>query len=482
MKVLLLRTARPRGGKPPYVYPPVAQPLGALQLAACVRRKRPGDEVRVIDASISLPTAEDLGPVLDDFEPDVLGLSAMSYEESLAQSFSDMARKRDPDIVVVAGGPMPTASLDRTLSIPSIDLAVVGEGDETFPELLDALEKEKPPLDVAGVAGRDPDGRPRLGKARGHVAELDDLPPVDWNDIDMSAYAGLLNMNVTPARGLLAILMTTRGCPYRCTYCLRAQGSRVRHWSSRRMGDEMERLVTDHGVAEIHIVDDLFNSRRDRIRELHREVTSRGLAIRFAFPNGLRCDRLSREDIRLLAEAGCDSICLPVETTSERLQRHIRKKLDVEKVFRVAEWCREEDILTQAFVMIGFPTETESEMRETVRRVEAAAIDVIRVFPVVPIPGTELYEEAVQLGFKPEDHPDVFGGETAIVNPTSLPDETYMDVIHWAQSIAFQNPERGRRIRGYFERRGLLDHPMVAGGSHFASAMDRSVDSPGHAH
>jgi hypothetical protein len=112
-------------------------------------------------------------------------------------------------------------------------------------------------------------------------------------------------------------------------------------------------------------------------------------------------------------------------------------------------------------------------MRDTVTRVEAAAIDVIRVFPVVPIPGTELWDEAVSLGYDPEKHTDLFGGETAIVNSTSLTDEAYMDVVHWAQSLAFRNPERGERLRAYFESRGLMDHPMVAGGSHFAPVLSR---------
>jgi hypothetical protein len=238
------------------------------------------------------------------------------------------------------------------------------------------------------------------------------------------------------------------------------------------MGDELERLAVDHGVTEVHVVDDLFNARRGRIRELHDEVTARGLSLRFAFPNGLRCDRLTREDVRLLALAGCDSLCLPVETTSERLQKRIRKELDVEKVFEVARWCREEDILTQAFVMIGFPTETEQEMRESVTRVEAEAIDVIRVFPVLPIPGTELWDEAIEHGYDPGKHPDVFGGGTALVNASSLTDETFAAVVDWAQKLAFQSPDRGRRVRAYLEKRGLADHPMLAGSSHFSPVLE----------
>lgn len=464
LRILLVRTSMPRGSRSPFDYPPVAQPLGIMHVAASLRRARPGDPVRLVDAAVELGSLEDLGPLLDSFRPDVLGLSALGYEEPLYTRIARMARAWNPSMPVVLGGPAATADPARALSHEEVDYAVVGEGELTFPDLVNHIADGRSPSSVRGIALRDPEGRPRLTPRRPFVQDLDGLPPVDWGDIHLERYEHLLNINDFPPRGRLALILTSRGCPYRCTYCHCFYGRKVRAWSRSRLGDEIETLVRDHLVGEIHIADDIFNANPRRIRDLHHEIASRGLDVRLAFPNGLRGDKLSGNDIDLLSRAGCHSFCLAIESTSERIQGMIRKKLDVEKVFRAAEHASLAGIVSQAFVMIGFPTETRQEMVETVERTSASAFDLVRVFPVIPYPGTDLYEDAVRHGFDPSKLGRLYMEDGTLVNATSLPDDEYRDLIRWARTRAYEDPGRIERLRAIHRASPDPGHPLFLRG------------------
>jgi len=464
VKVLLVRTSLPRGGRDDWDYPPVAQPLGIMHIAASLRRERPGDEVVVLDAAVSLPSADDLAGVLDTFAPELVGLSCLGYEEPLLETMAGLAKRWNPDLPVVVGGPLATGDPARVLDIPGVDVVAVGEGEATFPELVAAIDGGTPLDRVRGLALRDASGETRLTARRPFVQDLDTLPPVDWGDVELDRYAHLNNINDLPPRGRLALILTSRGCPYSCTYCHCFHGRKVRAWSRERLGDEIERLVRRHGVGEIHIADDMFNHRPERVEDLEAEVAARGLDVHIAFPNGLRGDRLTSKAVGQLARAGCYTFCLAIETTSKRLQTMIRKKLDVRKVLAAAEHAQREGIVPQAFIMLGFPTETEEEMRQTVRAMAGSRFDILRVFPVIPYPGTDLFDEAVRQGFDASKLDRMYTEDASLVNASSLPDDAFLEIVRWARTTFYEDPERLERLAAFHASLGMPDHPLFRRG------------------
>lgn len=163
---------------------------------------------------------------------------------------------------------------------------------------------------------------------------------------------------------------------------------------------ELELLVNDHGVREIQIVDDIFNLDLPRAKAICDQIVSRGIKITIAFPNGLRGDRMDRELLKKLKAAGCYSITYGAETASPRLQKKIRKNVDLDKLKEVIAWTDEEGIISQAFFMLGFPGETVEEMKMTVDYALKSRLMRAWFFAVVIYPRSGLYEMAK------EEYPD----------------------------------------------------------------------------
>jgi radical SAM superfamily enzyme YgiQ (UPF0313 family) len=157
---------------------------------------------------------------------------------------------------------------------------------------------------------------------------------------------------------------------------------------------ELELLYHQFGVREIHIVDDIFNLDLPRAKAICDEIVKRGLKISIAFPNGLRADRMDRELIRKLKAAGCYSITYAVETASPRLQKAIKKNLDLDKAREVIAWTDAEGLITQGFFMLGFPGETREEMEATIDFAVKSKLLRAWFFTVVVYPRTGLFELA----------------------------------------------------------------------------------------
>jgi anaerobic magnesium-protoporphyrin IX monomethyl ester cyclase len=448
-RVLLLRTNPPGLAFRPPGPPPAAPPNGLLILAASLRRL-PDVEVVVRSLSADVRDLEDVRPLVWELAPDLVGLSALTLDESRALACARLARQAKRDVRVVIGGPLATLTPRRCMDEPDVDGAVIGEGDHTLVELVEALGRSADPAGIPGLWWRS-GGTLRKGRRRPFVADLDALPLPAWDLVDLQRYSKLFSFHdVPPVAPPYAPIVTSRGCPWRCAYCHNLFGRKPRLHGPGRVVDEMELLAREHGVGEIHIVDDVFNVDAERVMRICDEIERRGLDLKIAFPNGLRGDVLTPEQLRRLADVGCYSITFALETASPRLQKLIRKNLKVERVLANARLARDMGLITSGYVMLGFPTETREEMEATVRAVTDSAFDLPRIFTVCPFPGTELYDLAVEHGFEPAAAGDEFDYEKLAVNASDLPDDEMREVLRDAhRRIGDHGPRRDRlrRIR-----------------------------------
>jgi radical SAM superfamily enzyme YgiQ (UPF0313 family) len=392
MRILLLRTNLP------HPHQSLGIPLGILYLAAALRRARPGrDELRVLDAGRQGLSVADLGRMAGEWEPRVVGLSALTPEASAVHAIAAAVRARAPGATVVVGGPHATAAPGDLLADPNIDVVCLGEGEQTFSELIDALDCGACLEGVAGLAVRDGAGQVTLTARRALVAELDSLPWPAWDLVDLPGYSRSRNMN----GGMLAArpyagLFTSRGCPHHCIYCHDVFGKAIRWRSAANVLDEVEHLYRERGVRELHVYDDIFNLDAERAAAICDGLLSRGLRLKLAFPNALRGDALERGLIEKLAAAGTYTACLAVETASPRLQKLLGKHLDLDGVSGAIEDCARAGILTIGYFMLGFPTETLDELRATVDFALRSRLHRASFFAVVPFPGTALERLARQ--------------------------------------------------------------------------------------
>ena len=462
LRILLLRTspigAAFRGPAPPCVI----APLGVLYLASSLR-KRFGSRVDVIVESLStaVRSLEDVPGFIARIEPDVVGISSSLVEEQEAVAVAEASRGLTRPPLVVVGGPYPTCSPERALRRTGADAVVLHEGEVSFADLVGALLEGGDAALVPGTMRLDGDGNPLPSPAAGFIENLDAMPHPAWDLIPIEAYSKLFNFNDMPALSHPYVpVMTSRGCTYRCSFCHNIFGKRFRVRSPENVLEEIELLHDRFGVREIHVVDDIFNADPERVERICRMIIRRGLSIGIAFPNGLRGDVLTKEQLRLLRKAGCYSITLALESASPRIQRLMRKRINLEKLAAAARTATELGIITSCFVMFGYPGETREDLETTIRWVRDSTIDFPRHCIASPFPGTGMSEHARERGFDPEGMEagrasyDKTNAGLAAMSP-----EEFRTLVREGIREIMDEPKRRERLKTIWSRWGAESWP-----------------------
>ncbi|HUT04031.1 MAG TPA: radical SAM protein [bacterium] len=381
----------------------MSQPMGLLYVASYLRKRFPGRfEFKLYHTGFKGNTLARLREEAAHFRPDYLFVSSLTPDADLAHTVVRSVKSVAGGCTSVIGGPYPTTSREKPLLDKNIDYTVLGEGEVTAAELLECLESGWNPHAINGLAYRD-GGEIRLTEPRGYIQDLDELPFPAWDLIDFEAYAGYLPMSVTLKGKMYAGLITSRGCPYNCAYCHKTHGKQFRARSAENVLDELELLCRDYGVDEIQVLDDICNLDLGRMTSICQGIVERGLAIHIAFPDGMRADLMTPELVRWLRRVGTYKIHYAPETRSERLQEKLGKFVQFDKMDRIIRETSRQGILTAAFFMLGFPSETLAELRRTVDYAVNMPFDLASFFRVVPYPNTRLREWAIEEGASFDD-------------------------------------------------------------------------------
>lgn len=389
MKILLLRP-----DSEVYTSTP---PLGILSLAAYYREKG-SYEVEIFDGRAHTATISQIVDRVLEIKPDVVGISLFAMERLEGHEAAHEIKKALPGMTIVCGGAYPTTQHEEVLANPSVDFAVIGEGEITGIELLQALEEGQLPDAIPGVAWRH-NGETNRPEMRPFISDLDQLPHPAWDLLDLEFYYYNPNkpapMNLYQKNPRSAPVLTSRGCPYRCVYCHNLFGKKLRRHSIDYILDEITYLHEKKGAEEIEIVDDIFNLDVEWTRQFAQAILSRNLKLNFSFPNGLRADRMTEEIVDLLVQIGTYRVVYAVETGSPRIQKEIRKNVDLEKARKFINYTASKGISIGAFFILGFLDETEEEMRQTIDFACHSRISTASFFILTPFPGTEVYQQAL---------------------------------------------------------------------------------------
>ena len=357
-------------------------PLGLACVAGALRAA--GHEPRILDAAVVPSWRARLDADLVGWRPQVVGLSASSAAFDAARDVAARVRRALPQAAVILGGVHATLFPGEVLREPAIDYAVHGEGELTAVELVGALARGEAPRAVEGIALRD-EGGPRVNPPRPAVADLDSLPRPAYDLLPMGEYA-------TPfsAAGRVTSLVTSRGCPYRCSFCDSwvVMGRRYRAHSAERVVEEIARLARDFGVREVLFKDSEFTLDRARVErfcELMREGP------RVSWTCSARVDALDEALLRRMVAAGCRVVQLGVESADPDVLRALRKGIRLDQVRSVFAAARAAGVETVANLMVGTPGETRDSIEATRRLVAEIRPDHLNVQVFVPYPGTELH-------------------------------------------------------------------------------------------
>ncbi len=367
-------------------------PLGVYYLAAFVRKA--GHDVRVIDGEAGKMTAKDIARQALQYRPDLVGLSSTTVAFHRALETAREIRSALPAVPIAVGGPHVTAALEDVLKHPEFAFAVYGEGEETLAELLDTLAGGGPMGAVRGLAFRE-EGLPVINPPRPFIADLDSLPFPAYDLIpDFTVY------NPPPTNYMklpVANIITSRGCPNRCTFCGHSSfGRTLRQRSPENIAGEIELLHGRYRVREIAFVDDTFTIAPRRIFDLFRILNGKG--IRFPWTCMSRINTVDLETIRFMKAQGCWHISFGIESGNADILRLIRKDISIAEARKVIGWCREARIRTKGFFIIGHPAETAATIEQTIRAALDMPLDDVVVTINTPLPGTEQYRKADEYG------------------------------------------------------------------------------------
>jgi anaerobic magnesium-protoporphyrin IX monomethyl ester cyclase len=429
-----------------------APPMGVLSLAAYLR-KHAGAEVRVANLVQMQDPAREVADVVRDTQPDLVGLSGLTCEASMLHQSAQIAKTIRPGVPVIAGGPYATSDPARLLADRNIDAAVIGEGEETLLELALRVKDEgssfvKPAnlAAIRGIAYRDEGGTVHLSPPRPLIEDLDSLPQPAWDAIDLRWFWVRRSMSTAGGRAYLPVF-TSRGCPYGCTYCHNLFGRSFRARSAESVVEEIAALRQAYGVNDFEFLDDCINLDRRRFEAILNGLLDRGLHPKLHFPNGVRTDLLDEAQIRLIRQVGAGEISVAVETASPRLQKLMDKNLNLEKVRRNIELMADLRIFTRGYFMLGFPTETEAELRSTIDFAVSSRLHLAGFFIPNPFPGTGIYDQFKALGKLLNDvHPTDHDYARTSFNGSEVPDKRFRRLHREAYMRFYFRPGRILRI------------------------------------
>ena len=406
---------------PVYVHPGAltalrpAAPLGLAYIAAALRRA--GHRVSLVDALAEAPTrvrpegrlrrlglADEAIVARIDPEARALAITNMwSFSWPLVRGMIRAIKEKHPEKIVVCGGEHFTGLTELSMQTAPIDYIAMGEGEEIATRLFAALDSGEPfdPAEIDGIAWRRGQEIVINRRAR-RIQAVDELPWPAWDLFDLDVYDAH-NFVTGIKYGKTVPLLATRGCPYQCTYCS-SPHMWARRWYPRDPLDvvnELQHYVEDYGASNFPLQDLTAFIRRDWVVAFARELIERGLDVRWQLPTGTRCEVVDDEVAPLLWESGCRSLCFAPESGSERTRKLVKKRMKSESLMRSLRVSLDHGLNVTVFLVIGFPHDESSDLRETakmVRRLARMGVHDIACAFFFPIPGSELYRDLFESG------------------------------------------------------------------------------------
>lgn len=332
--------------------------------------------------------------VIRRYRPDIIGISVMTAKYGSALKISEIAKNiTSGNATVVWGGAHPTICAKEVIREPLVDFAVLGEGEETFEELLRQLHSGHDDFGkIKGLAYKDK-GITKINQARELCDDLDKfLPPNRERIFYPERYFADSFGN----------MITLRGCPFHCGYCSANNiwSRKVRYRRIENVVSEIRHIKEKYASKEFYFWDDSFTLNRSRVISLCNELINASLGINWGCTT--RVDLLDDELLFLMKKAGCDYISIGIESGSDRILKIIEKGITTQQIKKAVQMLRASKISFEAFFMVGFPDETKQDLQKTFQLMKALGNSPVCFSIFTPYPGSVQFESAKNYGLIPE--------------------------------------------------------------------------------
>ena len=361
-------------------------PLALMSIAQFIKTHS-AHEVTILDAQLDDLEYDVIEQKVRAFRPDVVGVTAFTVQLVDVLKTVQTAKKGGATYVVV-GGPHVSDFPQECKNLPGVDAVVKGEGQKPMVDLCDAWARGEVPRGIGGTMAHPDDPVPEQDVYFSN--NLDDYPIVDRTMVDYKRYYDVMGRG-----GVFTTLISSRGCPYRCTFC-NTPRHRYRVMSPGRVCDEIQACL-DLGIQEFYFVDDTFNITNQRVIDLCDEIIRRDLKLSWTVR--FRVKGATVELLTKMKQAGCNRIQFGVEQGTEEGLLRLKKDVTVREIESAFRLCREVGIHTVAYFMIGTPVErTRQDVMDTIAYSIGLNPDFVMFNVLTPFPGTTLYDEGLRDG------------------------------------------------------------------------------------
>lgn len=371
------------------VYPPV----GLLYMSALAKKRGMG-EVRVLDANILRMKNPEVIEEILEYSPEIIGISSNIVTHRSAIELMRLIRQNNLRQTLLAGGQFPALFPEKYLE--HCDIVVNGEGEETFCEILNACQDKSDIFSLKGIIYKK--GNEVISNPKRELwEELDEIPFPDYSSLKPTI--DYYSKRSRVVKNIMAPLLTSRGCPYQCTYCNKSVfGSKFRYRSPENIVAEIGWLRNNFKVDQIDILDDNFNLIIDRAGQVLDRIVEKGLDIAISCHNGLRADKISESFARQLKRAGVFKVGLGIETADPDLMKKINKDLNLDKVKEAVYLLRKQGITVHGYFILGLPGDNPHSMSRTIKFAKEINPHFCNFAICIPFPGTEVYKQVKKEG------------------------------------------------------------------------------------
>ena len=362
------------------------------------------------------------------YSPDYIAVSSLftpAYQSII--DLCSISRGLFPQATILVGGNLPTSMYEEILSdSPVVDAVCYGEGEKPLLDLIKSSDKRNYLRESESWITHEKLFEGKKSYSHDFIWDLDEIPFLDYDMLDLPGYtlnptssryevsdtykfvdeeqehmeqAVGRNTLTKPDVTVSMPVMTSRGCPFKCTFCAShaAHGRSMRYHSLDRVREDLEKMRQKYSLGGVVIQDDHFMGGKRRPYDIVNLIGN--LDLEMFFQNALAIYALDLEFLRLLKDMGVNELVLPIESGSARVLRdEMRKPLKLDRIPEVVKNCREVGIYTDCNIIIGMPGETKQDIEESREFLRSIYGDWFRIFVATPIPGSEMHQSVLQNG------------------------------------------------------------------------------------
>jgi len=382
-KVLLINplTVKGKGVNEVTLY----SPLGLAYLASYLREKACSDfyEIKIFDANIMRVENKNVLEKVREISPDIVGIHLNVALAWNGIKLTKLIKKEFPNILTCIGGPIVSSNPKKTLNASDADIAIIGEGEISFLEICESKNLKE----IKGIAYKK-NNKVIFNEPRPLIKDIDDIP--------FPAYDLLPDFKIykSPARKTpVGPIITSRGCPYNCTFCSSSVfGKKFRAHSPRYVIKMIDMLVNEFGVKQIDVWDDNFTQDIKRAEKIFDLINRRKYDLSINLENGVRADRLTENLIKKMKKAGVFKVGIGLESADKKVLKKIKKSLKPQDFVKVIKLFKKYGILTSGFFMFGLPFDTKKSINKSIDFAVSANPTMANFAFFIPFPGTEIYD------------------------------------------------------------------------------------------